>query len=39
MEYLSLFDLLGNYRGVLECSQDITDFLDLKGERRLAEWK
>ncbi len=39
IEYLPIFDSSGSYRGVLECSQDITDFLNLTGERRLAEWK
>lgn len=39
IEYVPLFDSFGQYRGILEWSQDITEFMQLSGERRLAEWK
>lgn len=36
--YLAVRDNDGKYRGVLECTQDITDLRSLQGERRLADW-
>lgn len=39
IEYFSLRDTEGVYRGVLEVSQDITEIQQLEGERRLAEWQ
>jgi len=36
--YLAVRNKDGNYRGVLECTQDITDLRSLQGERRLADW-
>ena len=27
------------YRGTLEVTQDITEILDMKGERRLLDWE
>lgn len=39
IEYFALRDAQGNYRGVLEVSQDITDLQSLEGDRRLAEWQ
>ena len=39
IEYTALYDESGKYRGVLETSQDITDYRNLTGERKLAQWK
>ncbi len=39
IEYFALRDADGNYRGVLEVSQDITDLQSLEGNRRLTEWQ
>jgi DUF438 domain-containing protein len=39
IEYFCLRDGEGQYRGVLEVSQDITELQGLEGERRLAEWQ
>ena len=38
IEYFALRDADGNYRGVLEVSQDITDIQGLEGEKRLLDW-
>lgn len=39
IEYFSLLDTAGTYCGVLEVSQDITDFIGITGEKRLASWE
>ena len=36
--YHALHDKSGNYRGILEVSQDISRFKDLEGERKLLNW-
>lgn len=36
--YYALRDNGGNYQGVLETSQDITDIIGIEGEQRLAQW-
>lgn len=38
IQYFSLRDEEGNYKGVLEVSQDITEIKELDGERRLLKW-
>ncbi|MFH1862932.1 MAG: PAS domain-containing protein [bacterium] len=35
IKYLSFWDVEGNYRGVLETAQDVTDFSDLRGEGKV----
>ncbi len=36
--YHALHDKSGEYKGILEVSQDISRFKDLEGERRLLNW-
>ena len=36
--YYALHDKSGTYKGILEVSQDITRFKNLKGERKLLNW-
>ncbi|WP_313164612.1 PAS domain-containing protein [Sedimentibacter sp.] len=38
IQYFALRDESGNYKGVLEVSQDITEIKSLEGERRLLKW-
>lgn len=38
IQYFALRDEVGNYKGVLEVSQDITEIKSLEGERRLLKW-
>ena len=38
IQYFSLRDSEGIYKGVLEVSQDITEIKSLEGERRLLKW-
>ncbi|MBM3312918.1 MAG: DUF438 domain-containing protein [Candidatus Aminicenantes bacterium] len=38
IRYFALYDRGGNYRGVLEVSQDATEIRALQGERRLLDW-
>lgn len=38
IQYFAIRDKEGNYRGVLEASQDITEIRTLDGERRLVSW-
>ncbi len=38
IRYFSLYDDQGNYNGVIEVSQDVTDIRALKGEKRLLDW-
>ena len=38
IQYFALRGKLGQYRGTLEVSQDITDIRQLDGERRLLDW-
>jgi DUF438 domain-containing protein len=38
IQYLAMRDDSGNYKGVIELTQDITNFIGLDGERRLLDW-
>lgn len=38
IRYFALYDKNGNYKGVIEVSQDITDIRALQGEKRLLDW-
>jgi uncharacterized protein len=38
IKYLALYDVYGDYKGVIEVSQDATEIRKLKGERRLLDW-
>ena len=38
IRYFALFDENGDYAGVIEVSQDITDIQKIKGEQRLLDW-
>lgn len=37
IRYFPLYDKKGNYKGVIEVSQDVTDIRALKGEKRLLD--
>lgn len=39
IQYFALRDSHGNYKGVLEVSQDITEITKLEGEKRLLQWE
>jgi len=39
IQYFALRDENGQYRGVLEVSQDITEIKKIEGEKRLLEWQ
>lgn len=39
IKYFPLRDSSGKYRGVLEVSQDITDHVGIRGERRILDWE
>jgi DUF438 domain-containing protein len=39
IQYFALRDAVGEYRGVLEVSQDITEITKLEGEKRLLHWE
>jgi hypothetical protein len=38
IRYFPLYDDKGEYRGVIEMSQDVTGIRGLKGERQLLDW-
>jgi DUF438 domain-containing protein len=38
ISYYALRGNDGEYRGVLEVSQDVTDVLEMQGEKRLLDW-
>ncbi|MDD2306684.1 MAG: PAS domain-containing protein [Prolixibacteraceae bacterium] len=38
IQYFAVRDDLGNYKGVVEVSQEITEIRNIQGERRLLEW-
>lgn len=38
IQYFAMRNARGEYRGVIEVSQDITEIQELEGERRLLEW-
>jgi DUF438 domain-containing protein len=39
IRYFALRDAEGNYKGILEVSQDITEIRKLDGEQRLLDWE
>ncbi len=39
IQYFAIRNFRGEYKGVLEVSQDITNIKKLEGERRLLQWK
>lgn len=39
IKYFAIRDEQGNYKGVLEVSQEIQDIVQLKGEKRLLDWE
>ncbi|HYE80835.1 MAG TPA: PAS domain-containing protein [Clostridia bacterium] len=39
IQYFALRDPEGNYRGILEVSQDISEIAKLEGEKRLLHWE
>lgn len=39
IQYFPLRNSKGEYKGVLEVTQDITEILNLEGERRLLQWE
>jgi PAS domain S-box-containing protein len=39
IRYLPIRDRDGNYLGTIEVTQDITRMRDIKGERRLLDWR
>ncbi|MGD9130569.1 MAG: PAS domain-containing protein [Candidatus Bathyarchaeota archaeon] len=39
IRYFPVRDKDGNYLGTLEVSQDITDIKNIRGEKRLLDWK
>jgi DUF438 domain-containing protein len=38
IRYFPLYDVAGDYKGVIEVTQDITEIKNLEGERRLLDW-
>ncbi|MFO7890329.1 MAG: PAS domain-containing protein [bacterium] len=38
IRYFPLYDKQGNYKGVIEVSQEVSDIQKLKGEWRLLDW-
>jgi DUF438 domain-containing protein len=38
IRYFAVYDQDGEYKGVVEVSQDVTDIRALKGQRRLLDW-
>jgi DUF438 domain-containing protein len=39
IRYFSLYDKNGNYKGVIEVTQDITEIRKLERQKRLLDWK
>ncbi|MPN50045.1 hypothetical protein SDC9_197671 [bioreactor metagenome] len=39
IQYFALRNAQGEYKGVLEVSQDITEIKRREGEKRLLEWQ
>lgn len=39
IQYFAIRDEQGNYRGVIEVTQEITEIKELEGERRLLNWE
>ena len=38
IQYFAVHDELGNYKGVVEVSQEITEIRNIQGEKRLLDW-
>jgi len=38
IQYFAVHDELGNYKGVVEVSQEITEIRNIQGEQRLLDW-
>ena len=39
IQYFAIRDERGNYKGVVEVSQEISEIQSLKGENRLLDWE
>ncbi len=39
IRYFPLYDNAGNYKGVIEVTQDITGIQKLEGQKRLLDWE
>lgn len=39
IQYFAIRDAEGNYKGVIEMSQDVTHIRNLEGEKRLLDWE
>jgi DUF438 domain-containing protein len=39
IQYFAVRDENGNYRGVVEVSQEVTEIRNLEGENRLLDWE
>jgi len=39
IQYFAIRDKNGNYKGVVEVSQEITKIQSLQGEKRLLDWE
>ena len=39
IQYFAVRDENGNYKGVMEVSQEISEIRNLQGENRLLDWK
>lgn len=39
IQYFAVRDEVGNYKGVVEVSQEITEIRNLEGEKRLLDWE
>ncbi|TPH18526.1 DUF438 domain-containing protein [Litorilituus lipolyticus] len=39
IRYFAIRDYENNYKGVIEMSQDITDILNIEGQKRLLDWE
>jgi DUF438 domain-containing protein len=38
IQYFAVRDALGNYKGVIEVSQEVSEIRALEGEKRLLDW-
>jgi DUF438 domain-containing protein len=39
IQYFAIRDEKGNYKGVVEVSQEISEIQNLQGEKRLLDWE
>jgi len=39
IQYFAVRDEKGNYKGVIEVSQEISEIQNIRGEKRLLDWK